>query len=335
MRIRLGLALCMLAGCATQPPMPAALAPEATPTIASLDAFAVGHMLCLGVEYLPPSRVEAQGEGPHALRLGDALERSNDARRRNNAKALPRRSNGEMHSWAMSSADLVGPEPGTEEMALQFLDDLLGEDRRRLRRELATPLLAGQSIDMQSPAIDLRSEEILAEDQEERLSRSGMGLLRRPFQKLLRRTPLATGVEVRFEQFAQPRETQEALDAEGGSTDLGRLMFRVRPSRSDDPIEIGYRRSGFRIATSQLQWKCSFSVPIADAVFLEVRSRQDYDDQQLGLRAAIRWDYSAATTFHLAIGNEIELAPSTTSSAPGDQPAPGSDGIMFYAVHFF
>ena len=335
MKIRLGLALCMLAGCVTQPPVPAASATDRQDPIAALAGFSSGHALCLGVEYLPPSQKDDAAQLPRAVRIGDPLDRTVVERRRPTQRLLPRRAPGELHSWAMSSADLVGPEPGTEEMALQFLDDLLGEDRRRLRRELSAPLLAGQTIDMQSPAIDLRSEEVFAEDQQERLSRSGMGLLRRPFQKLLRRTPLVTGVEVRLEQFTQPREPEDLLDAEPSSTDLGRLMLRVRPSRSDDPIEIGYRRSGFRIATSQQQWKCSVSVPIAESVFLEVRSRQDYDNRQIGLRAAIRWDYSSATTIHLAVGNEIEFASSPTAMTSGDQPAQGSDGIMIYAVHFF
>lgn len=335
MRIRLGLALCMLAGCATQPPAPAASATDVLQPIAALDGFSAGQALCLGVEYLPPSHQEDASRLPQAVRIGEPVERAVVDRRRASDRPLPRRAPGELHAWAMSSADLVGPEPATEELALRFLDDLLGEDRRRLRRESRAPMLAGQTIDMQSPAIDLRSEEAFAEDQQERLSRGGLGLLRRPVQKLLRRMPIVTGFEVRLEQLTHPSGNNEPVDTESESMDMGRLTLRVRPSRSGDPLEIGYRRSGFFVATSQQQWKSSFSVPITDSVSFEVRSRQDYDVRQLGLRATLRWDYSSATTVQLAVGNDIEaFSPQTVVN--NTDPAPqGSDGIMIYAIHFF
>ncbi len=330
MLIRLGLALCVLAGCQTQPTRPAANAMAMPMSNAALDRFANGNGICLGVEYLPPpSEVAA----PTALHWGEPQERPSDRAR--NGGQLPKRLGARDANQRTTAGRDSSATTAIDEVALQFLDDLMGDDRRRMRWEFGAPLLTAQHYDEQSPGIDLRSDEITAEDQDLRLSQSGMQILRRPFQRMLRRTPMVSGLEVQIDRIAGGRNEAEE-NAEGSDgPEYGRISLLVRPNRLSDPMEIGYRRSGFRIATTQEQLKCTCTIPLGNGVFLELRARQTYADEAWQLRSDLRWQYSQATSLHFAVGNGLDFLPSSPTYSLEGTPFDGSSGAVFYAVHLF
>lgn len=329
MSIRLGLALSVLAGCTLQPTRPAASSGQPTVRMAALDGFAAGNALCLGVEYLPP---EAGEVAPAALPLARAQEPRPVAGAA--MSSSPRAAAPDDRGHGPAAAQPAGGERKIDE-ALQFLEDIQGRDRRRLRRDFVMQDLPITSFDAQSPGIPLRADERNAEDAEERLGETGHQVLRRPLQRLMRRTSLVSRMELRLSDVADGRSERGAQGDATDEVDLGRVTMVVRPNRSGDPMEIGYRRRGFAVSTSQQQLKCSATLPISDSLFLDVRARQLFFDDSWQWRADLRWECSPATSVHLVVGEDLWFA---TEAAPyaHDPDAPtGILGIQFHAIHFF
>ena len=128
MSIRLGLALCVLAGCQVQPTRPAAIDAAMPRSAEALDRFADGNGICLGVEYLPPPNAAA---APAALHWGEPQDRPSDHAR--SGSQLPKRLGArEANQRAIANRD-GETTTAIDEMAMQFPDDLMGDDRRPMR----------------------------------------------------------------------------------------------------------------------------------------------------------------------------------------------------------
>lgn len=295
----------------------------------ALDGFANGNRLCLGVEHLPPDNDQAAA--PRALPAHPDHRLLGIAALPSDRSALhvePRR--GEYPTTSKS-----GP---VEDMAQRFYQDLQGQDLRRLRRDFANLDLPISSTDEQSPGIKLRNEEKNAEDVEQRLGEDGQQVLRRPLQRLMRRASLVHRMELRISDLTEladlPAE-RGAQDDAADPLDLGRLTMVVRPNRSGDPLEIGYRRDGLAVSTSQQQLKFSYTLPVADTLFLELRARQTYLDDTWQLRADLRWECSRATTVHLVFGEDLVFQSDAAPYSQDPSAPSGVPGVQFYAVHYF
>ena len=329
MSIRLGLALCVFAGCSLQPAREASGSLTTSQRLAGLDAFAHGSALCVGVEHLPPGNDHSSPTAlPTAgLRAGSATIYAPQGPSRFVAAQDDRRQ--------ATTTEPRGRHSTHADLALQFLDDLQGRDRFRLRREFMALNLPTAANDEQSPGIPLRADERAAEDAEERLGETGHQIVRRPIQQLLRRTAVVSRVELKLADLADLPAERSHSDEAHDDVDLGRLTMVVRPNRMDAPVEIGYRRSGFVIATSQQQLKCGITLPIAESVFLELRARQLFLDDSWQLRAELRWMCSQQSSVHLVCGDDL-LIPSEATPYGRDPMAPtGVLGIQLYAVHRF
>ena len=225
MRIQLGIPICLLAGCVVQPthvePQVAG-SPKQDLSQRQLDSDTApphptasdvreaihphlallrrGNPLRIGIEFLPPrgeesafavratpSRAESVAEKPRALM--QPPERSRPIDRKNR------------HTWTMSTDDLEAIRDPIARETMQFIDDVMGEDRRRLKRNLGTPILTMQTIDLQSPGIDLRADERQIEDEAIWATDHGMGLLKRPLRHLLKRLPIVRDAELRLDEF--------------------------------------------------------------------------------------------------------------------------------------
>lgn len=336
MKLQLGALACLLAGCAMQPTEPARLRAE-DGADAVLARLRNGNPVCLGVEFLPPMSEDAAIAVP-APRA--EVERADDPRPRLAAVRTtpppPLRDRASRHTWALTMDDLQAADSPGARATLQFLDDLMGEDRRRLRRELGTPALVMQSIDPESPGIDLRADEVRAEDEAMWLAENGSRLLRRPLQKLLRRTSWVSSIEVQIDELrmANAQLLEQATNADEG-TDLGRVTMRIRASRPGDPIEIAYLRGGFRVGSSQEQLKVGYSLPLAEDVNLDVRARQIYDSGHWSLRADLSWEVSRCTSLHLVAGDALDFLTTSSVYSLFESPMDGSAGVLLYAVHLF
>lgn len=330
MSIRLGLALCVLAGCTMQPARPASSAQTTTARIAALDAFANGNALCLGVEHLPPEGGQATPVALHAAADAAATATHPPAAHGPARRVIAR---GEGHD--PHAPDRRREQEAKADVAMQFLEDLQGQDLLRLRRDFAPLNLPSRSFDEQSPGIPTRNDERNAEDEEQRLGENGHQILRRPLQRMLRRTSLVSRMELRLSDLAEMPADRGQSEEPVDDMDLGRLTMVVRPNRIGDPVEIGYRRNGILVASSQQQLKCSYTLPITESLFLDLRARQLYLDDSWQLRAELRWERSRATSVHLVFGEDLLFASDAAPYAHDPDAPTGVPGIQLYAVHRF
>src|SRR5262245_19215749 len=321
MRILLGTALGLLAGCVVQPatsseerPGDAIDAAQATAIAARLQQLQHSHLLCLGVEFLPPAASEEPLATPMpAVHVEAVPLPPRPAPRPPEYLPYGGRERYEAHTWMMSSDDLANVRDPLERETLHFIDDLMGEDRRRLRREFGTPILTMQAADLQSPGVDRDTSDPQADEEAQWLAEHGVELLRRPLNRMLRRTPLVQQFELDLDDW---KESNVPLSEEYSRThdtnDLGRMSMRVHTSNLRDPVDLVYMRSGVRVGSSQSQLKLGLSRHLSRDVLLEVRAREDYDDHEWHLRADLSWILSPRTSLHFVTGDNIDFATSST-----------------------
>jgi hypothetical protein len=292
----------------------------------------------LGVEFLPPLAEDSAVPVPPATVRVEAVAAEGPRKRSAAVEFAPYggTDRGELHTWTMSAEDLANVRDPLARETLKFIDDVMGEDRRRLQRGLGTPILTMQTFDSQSPGIDLHSEETRAEDEAEWLAENGLDLLSRPFRLLLRRHPAVLGVEAYLDEF---KEGNVPLSEEYGrahdSEDLGRVSMRVHASDLADPVELVYMRSGIRLGSSQRHLKLGFGQQVADDLYLDVRTRQDYETNRWRWRADLRYLLSQQTSLHFVAGDNLDFLTTSSLYSLFESPMDGAPGLLVYAVHLF
>lgn len=327
MSIRLGLALCALAGCTMQPTQPAAFSQLARN--AALDRFAHGNALCLGVEHLPP---EGDRQDTERLPLR-VLE--GEMGIEPNAQRVPLVNGPERSTAHGIGNDKAGDKGRIASLSDRFVEEFVGRDGRRLRREFAWIGFPTNFADPQGPSIALRSDELAAEDQDQRLGESGHQALRRPLQRMARSMPVVTRVETQVADLTGWQDAEPMDGQQTESVELGRLTMSLRPTRTQDPLEVGYRRSGFMVATTQQQWKCGYAVALGNDIYLDLRARQIYLDSSWQMRAELRWQRTLNSSIHLVVGDGV--GPFLWQAPYYDDPSmqPSGIGIQLHAVYFF
>src|SRR5688572_6054557 len=143
-RFLLGIAVCVLGGCATQPPgealVPRAPEGDTVPDVPPL-------LLRVGVEHLPPEPGTAGGDDAtqtahvEAVRVGEDPKQGPQPERGPRAAAERDRK----HTWTMDAESLSEIDDVFARETLHFVHDLVGDDRRRAQREVGTPILTWQS----------------------------------------------------------------------------------------------------------------------------------------------------------------------------------------------
>jgi hypothetical protein len=335
-RLQLGIATCLLAGCASQPtaPDPKLAAGLASATSAKAPA---GMVLRIGVEYLPPE-ADRQREEPiadvsytfdesTAFAPAEPQEPKRTARR-----GLPE----PPHPWAMSISELDAIDDPVAREALHFVDDLLREDRRRVRHEVRLPFFDWQPTDLEGGP-KLWSEEKTVEAQEEWIHEHGPGLLQKPLHQMLRRLPIAREVDVELQDFRTDHVpfSEPYRLAHGDQRRLGRMSVRLHASNLHDPVEIAYMKSGVRVSTSQTSGKLSIDWPLAERWELQLRTRTEYDTHQHHLRADLVFWPNPTTSIHLSAGDDLDFLSTSSIYSLFESPMDGSPGLLLYAVHTF
>lgn len=348
MRFQPGILFCLLAGCAVQPTSiddrwssddsAREVAAREAANRAALQRLADGNRLRIGVEFLPPAAEEnAVAVVPAAARAQVTTDGEPPRRPVGSIPVPLNRDNRDRHTWTLSNDDLAAMRAPLEQETLRFLDDVMGEDRRRLRRELGTPILSMQTIDLQSPGLDLPSEEEQAEERAEWLTQNGMVLLRRPFQNLLRRFPTVREFEIELDEF---KSTNLPLSETYGPApdrrnDVGRVSMHIRANNPRDPVELAWVQSNVRVGTSQGLLKVGLAQDLAENLTLEVRTRHAYDSSDWRVRADLTWRLSRTTSLHLVAGDDLDFMATSSVYSLFDSPMDGSPGLLIYAVHLF
>lgn len=342
MRLRPGILVCLLAGCASQSGRDESpgTAARAEARAQALAAIATGNVPCLGVEFLPPVAPEdslaVAPLPPRAEALPPPVSVAPPTGDRD-GRRLYTPTGEKPHIWSMTADDLAHQRDAAATATMHFIDDVMGEDRRRVRRQFGLPILTMQAIDLQSPGIDLRSEELRAEQEQQWMAENGASLLRRPVQLFLRRLPLVEAFDARIDDFKSDNVplSDEYERAHQQRSKLGRVSMRVHPSDFGDPVEIVYSKSGVRIGSSREHLKMSVSRELWPGVTASVRTRQIYESNDWVVRADIAWQLSPRSTLLLAAGRDLDFASDSTVYSWVESPLDGAMGILLYATHIF
>lgn len=330
LRIRLGIMTCLLAGCATQP-----VTPMLQPDVAAARLAAILPATCaprIGVEFLPPENPDATAApeiaaapsrrpapapaGP--VRLVDRVQVREDA-----------------HTWRLSVADLDAVDDPIAREALRFCDDLVREDARRTQREVRLPFLEWRPAELDLGA-RLWSEERIGETRAQWVDDHLGSLLGSPFRRMLRRLPLVSAVEVSLDDFRSSfvpaTEPYLRTHDDGG---LGRVSLRLRAGDPGDPVEVAYILGGARVATSRDRTKLGYAVALSERVDLELRATRDYRTNHDVMRLDLGFRYSPTTSFHMALGDDMDFLSTSSIYSLFETPMDGSPGMLVYAVHVF
>jgi hypothetical protein len=326
---------CLLAGCATQPttslPRESTLAEASAP--GNLSALNEGlappsvFALRIGVEHLPPEESERDDPRDERLHLPTARTRARLAP----VAAEPMRSAAERPLLDFANTD----DPIAHE-TLRFVSDVIEADRDRVRREVGLPFFDYfHGFDADRGPL-LRSEQDLLDAQELWVLEHGTSLLQRPFRRLLRRLPMVRDVEVEFDNFRSENvplsEPYETASRRGESF---RVSMRLRASDLGDPVEVAGIWRGLRLGSSQEAGKLSFDLPVTERLRLELRARTEYDTSDLGFRLDLSWRHSLSTSWHVAIGDDMDFLSTSSLYSLFETPMDGSPGLVLYAVHVF
>lgn len=319
-----------LCGCLAQPRTPPQLQLTAA---AAAPLPAIDAAPRVGIEYLAPE-VELADLEPSRVWV-EPLHDTDDPWRHQRTPPPPRPSE-RKHTWLMDADDLAAVEDIEARLTLQFLDNLMGEDRRRVYRELGTPILQPQMIDLQSPGIELPTETSQREESEAWLADHGSVLLNRPLRRLLRQTPLVQQLELELDEFKSDHVPLSGpyREVHGDQRNLGRLSMRVR-MRPQDPVEIAYMRSGVRVSTGQEKLKLGYSRSLTDRVTLEINTSRTYSDHAWGMRADLIWDLDLDNSLHFVVGDDLDFLSTSSVYSMFDSPMDGSPGLLVYALHLF
>jgi len=321
--------LWLLTSCATQP------APS-DPRIANAAAVQLpGTTPRVGIEYLPPEPGDgdAQPARVDGQRGGDR-----DAGLAKGPPATPlSRRDERQHTWTMDTDDLVALDEPLARYTLGFVQELIGEDKRRTRRELQEPLLLPRQADMQSPGLLLGMEQQQIATETEYIAEHGSVILQAPVRRWLRHTPLVRSLELVLDDFQADHVplTQPYQASHTEERHLGRIAMRIRTNQLKDPVEIAYIKSGVRIGSSRNTLKLGLSRELTDALTLEVNSSHDYDGGAWNCRADLIFYLSNKTSLHLVGGTDLDFLGTSALYSQVDSPMNGSTGYLLYAVHVF
>ncbi|MGB3968690.1 MAG: hypothetical protein WBO45_18290 [Planctomycetota bacterium] len=333
MRFQLGTLACLLAGCVAQP---TSSTPSALATLGHADAAVRGggraaptppasFALRIAVEHLPPG-THATDQPPRCERLASGASPAPAAAR------VAERST----SWRLPRSNLLALATTDDPLAhatLRFLDDMVDTDRHRVAREVGLPFFDYQAVDPDRGPL-LGSEVDLQTDHQLWVQEHGQVLLQRPLRRLARRLPLVRDLEVEFEDFRTDNESWTAENPKPPAG-LGRIALRVHVNDTGDPLELGWKYGGLRLASSQEAGRAGFAMPLGEALHLELRTRTDYADHDVGLRLDLAWRHSARTSLHVAIGDDMDFLTTSSLYSLFESPMDGAPGLVVYAVHVF
>jgi hypothetical protein len=302
------------------------------PTAAVLLETWPASTLRIGVEFLPPT--SGDESAPRTESLCTAAPAAPPRARPTTPAAAGA---GDAHLWTMTVDDLLAQDGEGARMTLRFVDELMGEDRRRIRRTLGTPILSPEYVDLQSPGIDLASETLLALDEAEWLAGNGMSLLTRPLKRTLRATPLGESFDVALDEFRSDNVplSRPYSNAHADERHLGRLSMRIHAGDLSDPLEVAYLRSGVRIGSSRDRLKLGVGRDLGEHLRFDLHSRYAYATGSYRIRADLSLELTRRSSLHFVLGNDLDFLATSTVYSLFESPMDGSPGLLLYAVHLF
>ena len=354
MRRLLGIPLLVLAGCATQSDGGSPASPKDT-----LEAVAPlppkGWLTArIGVEYLASEpdqellTLASAGLG-HASQDRPTPRRSlsevESTRPEPTARpADPRESVGPEQSelpWLSRDA-LARIENPAERFTLNFIHHMIGEDRRRVQRQVGAPILFNQlrnslPVHGLETVLDQRNRE----DQALLLARERSSLLNRPLRRALKTSTLIHRFETLIDDFkADHVPLTGAYEDQHQRRRYGRFSVRLHVRDSANPVEVAYRYEGWRVGTAHDYMKFGLDRDLSENVAFSMRGVYQYGPALLDMWCALRVDVDESTNAHLLFSDKMDIVTGSTMYPVVHSPVAlrtvdESPGALFYMEHFF
>jgi len=326
------------AGCALSPPPVGSLhAPLPGPgSTAEFELPPSAMSLTVGVEYLPTEpalaihpvprrgerRASHQDSGPIAE---SAMHDEGRRLRRPEAPTRTERTSG----WERTDNPLAA-------FTLDFLDHLVGEDQRRLRRELGVPVLGVRHYDQLTYELELATNPEAREEEDQYLAENAHRVLKRPFRHALKDLPIVRGVELQLEDLKSELPTTDAWQEEHSrGTSWGHFSARVRLTRPENPLELTWRRKGLRLGANQEVVKVGLDRQILQNVRLGIHYRHHLDDRDPAVRADLIWNVDSGTVFAVIAGNDLDAVAHGDAYSLFYDPVGDAPGVLVYTEHIF
>jgi hypothetical protein len=358
----LGLLLLATVGCATQPDLGRATATPSAPV--PLKAPTPPKALLsarVGVEFLDVGRSALAERGllsplppriaaPETEReLGEAAERSGQGRVRvEPARPVsPPPETAWLHEPAeqpselpwLSKEALLRVEDPAERLTLHFLNEMIGQDRRRVAREFGAPILFnGWRHLTPSQGLETHLDLMDREDQALMLSEESRHLVRYPLRAALRKSRLlAPVVEVLEDVKASIPFTREYQERSGKS--LGRFSLKLRRD-NENPFEIAYGISGWRIGSGPGRARLGYEAWLTPQWLIGVRTTYEYELGELDTSANLQFRVSEDTRVNFLVGDRVDIVTGSAMypvirSPVSLEAVDNSKGVLFYVEHLF
>ncbi len=353
--------LLIAAGCASQPAGYGSISREkawvaATPAPWTVQAWTLSPRI--GVEYLPPEdalgtqlsldaplQARLPGTAPDATQnriagSGGEPEPSSKgrlARDLERAYAPPRYEGSRLPEWNLRQEHISSIDNTMERISMRFLRELMGEDRRRVQRALGSPIMAiqnrFQSTVMEPDYLDIRYQE----DIERLVSEHGTRMLNRPLRSSLKELRVVTDFEMVLKEFKKSNMplSGDYRESHGSRRQRGRLSIRVRASKLDNPLELSWIHSGWRVGSHLESFKLSYGKNVLEDLRLEMRSTYAYDHGETRVFGRLRYTWNKNTFVNFLIGNNIDIFSGPTSYPGGPPESDPTKAALFYVEHLF
>ncbi len=240
-------------------------------------------------------------------------------------------------AFRVTKSDLDLIENPIERMTARFVRDLIGEDRRRVERELGTPILTRRMRRLDNNMLHARFQELEEEQEADYMQKEARGLLRRPLRKVLKNFTLVAEIDDLIKEFkAENLPTSgDYHDERSGSSGWGRVSMRVKVRRMDDPLELSYRNWGWKVASNLERAKLKYEIDLTEKVEAELGWRYSYDDHHLVFRAGLIYIIDPKTQMSIVFGDDLNYLGGPAAYSYLRSPMDGEDGIVFNVQHRF
>ncbi len=239
--------------------------------------------------------------------------------------------------WAVDKAELRRRwQDPVERSTLVFMRELIGEDERRMTRQLAAPVMEAVAFDLSAPPVEFHSDQDRVEERDAWFAEHGSRMMRRPLIRMLKDTPIVVQFEDALDDFkADNVPLTEAYNREHRSTDWGRMSMRVHLSDGSDPAEVAWARRGLRVGTSQEHFKTRYRMGLGQGVSLYVRSGYNYVSDKSSFRSDLVYDLDHGTSLHVVAGDNLDFLAHSDAYAFFESPMDGEAGLLFFCSHRF
>ncbi len=309
----------------------------------------------VGVEYLPPNENLSSSRPQTRLSFtrqafGAALHQDPGSSDKNSASQSVRKhmpvgagtaTNHHLTAqrevpWDLEDESLRAIEDPFERTTMMFVEDIVGEDRRRLQREFGTPILTTSMAGSSHPTMRTHMDEREAEDSAKYVNDVAERLVRKPLLRALRRGTFLNDVELAIDEFKRGNlplssEYQERKKNRHG---LGRVSMSLK-LRGGDPVKVSYMNWGLRIGTGQRNLHASYRYRLTKDLEAGLRMNYSYLTHDNIFRADLRYEIDLRTHCYMVLGNRMQFLGGPTAYSLLDSGIDGEHGVLFYVQHQF